>query len=292
MNTAMNIVNQTFNWSRFTATLRKELVENKRALIFTLVCVYGLLTMIMIIGNLVAPIEGGRSMAESLEMKMPQIMVISLLSFVIMISASLSFKNLTTKKGRTSLFTSPSSTLEKFLVNLLIYVVGMLVAYFACAQLADLTRIAALWAFRSDSFVVPGPINFLTGFNELVSSKAFIHQEFDTVFAGNMGWAFFISILASGGMYFMGSVLWPRLSLLKTFAASYAFETGVFIIAAPLFYFFGDMETFGKWMFDFITGGGFSMTMIIWTIVMAVVCYGLAWFLFKRKDVVSLKWWK
>ena len=34
------------------------------------------------------------------------------------------------------------------------------------------------------------------------------------------------------------------------------------------------------------------MTMIIWSIVMAVVCYGLAWFLFKRKDVVSLKWWK
>ena len=292
MNTAMNTVNQTFNWSRFTATLRKEILENKRALLFTLVGVYGLLTMLMIIGNLVTTIGGEESMTENIEMKMPQIMVISFLSFVIMISASLSFKNLTTKKGRTSLFTSPSSTLEKFLVNLLIYVVGMFVAYFACAQLADLTRIAALWAFRSDSIIVPGPINFLTGFNDLVSSKAFIARDFDTVFAGNKGWAFIISILASGGLYFMGSVLWPRLSLLKTFAASYAFEASVFIIAAPLFYFFGDMEAFGKWMLDFIGAGGFTTTMIIWTIVMAVVCYGLAWFLFKRKDVVSLKWWK
>ena len=33
MNTAMNTVNQTFNWSRFTAALRKELVENKRAIL-------------------------------------------------------------------------------------------------------------------------------------------------------------------------------------------------------------------------------------------------------------------
>lgn len=288
----MNTVNQTFNWSRFTATFRKEILENKRALLFTLVSIYGLLTMLMIIGNLVSTIGGGESMAEMTDMKTPQIMVISFLSFALTISASLSFKSLTTKKGRTSLFTSPSSTLEKFLVNLLIYVVGMFVAYFACAQLADLTRIAALCAFKSESFIVPGPINFLTGFNDLVSSKAFMAGDFDTVFAGNKGWVFVISVLASGGLYFMGSVLWPRLSFLKTFAATYAFEACVFIIAAPLFYFFGDMEAFGKWMLDFIGAGGFSMTMIIWSIVMAVVCYGLAWFLFKRKDVVSLKWWK
>ena len=34
--TTMNTVNQTFDWSRFTAALRKELVENKRAILFTL----------------------------------------------------------------------------------------------------------------------------------------------------------------------------------------------------------------------------------------------------------------
>lgn len=50
MNTS---VNQTFNWSRFTATLHKEAVENKRALLFTVIGVYGFLTLIMIMGNLV-----------------------------------------------------------------------------------------------------------------------------------------------------------------------------------------------------------------------------------------------
>ena len=47
----MNTVNQTFNWSRFVATLRKELVESKRGILITLLSVYGLLTMVMIIGN-------------------------------------------------------------------------------------------------------------------------------------------------------------------------------------------------------------------------------------------------
>ena len=52
MNTTMNTVNQIFDWSRFTATLRKEVVENWRPILFTLLGLYGLLTLIMIVGNL------------------------------------------------------------------------------------------------------------------------------------------------------------------------------------------------------------------------------------------------
>ena len=48
MNTTMNTVNQTFNWSRFMAALRKEIVENKRMLLFSVIGMYGLLSMIMI----------------------------------------------------------------------------------------------------------------------------------------------------------------------------------------------------------------------------------------------------
>lgn len=284
----MNTVNQTFNWSRFTAALRKEIVENKRALIFTLVCIYGFLTMIMIFGNLVTTLGGEEGMIEAVDvMKMPQVFVATILGFVIIISASMSFKNLTTKAGRTNLFTSPSSTLEKFIINLLIYVVGIFVAFFACAQLADLTRIAALWFFRGESLIVPGPINYLTIFNDFAAR----YEEMGN-FGNNMGWAFFASMVSGAGMYFMGSVLWPRLSLLKTFAGLYALEFIVFIIAAPLFFLFSDMETFGQWVFEVMIGGQFTKSMIIANIVIAIVTFGLAWYLFKHKDVVSLKWWK
>ena len=54
MNTTMNTVNQIFDWSRFTATLRKEVVENWRPIVFTLLGVYGLLTMFMILGNAIS----------------------------------------------------------------------------------------------------------------------------------------------------------------------------------------------------------------------------------------------
>ena len=160
----MNTVNQTFNWSRFMAALRKEIVENKRMLFFSVIGMYGLLTMMMILGNLIGHQPDFYTDPEF--NFVPKVMVGSLTTLVVCLSASLAFKNLKTKAGRTHYLSSPSSTLEKFLVNVLIYVVGMTVAYFICAQLADLTRIAALWWFKSDSFIVPGPINFLNSISE------------------------------------------------------------------------------------------------------------------------------
>lgn len=284
----MNTVNQTFDWSRFTATLRKELVENKRMLLFSVIGMYGLLTMIMIIGNLLAHQPEFFTYAEFTYI--PKTMVGSIATLVICISASLAFKNLKSKASRTYLFTSPSSTLEKFLVNVLIYVVGMLVAYFACAQLADLTRIAALWWFKSDTFYVPGPINFMNSISETV--RNFDELENVTHITSFMSIAMWIGLIANAGMFLLGSVIWPRLSALKTFAALYALQFVLFLIAMPIVLAIGDMEAFARWFLDFVSGGKFSISMIIWTSVQAIVFFALAWYLFKRKDVVSLKWWK
>ncbi len=285
----MNTVNQTFDWSRFTATLRKELVENKRGILFTIIGIYGLLTMFMIIGNLFTGTMGGEAF-EEFGTNTPKVFIGSIMSLVICVTASLAFRNLTSKTGRTYLLTSPSSTLEKFLVNVLIYVVGAIVVYLACAQLADLTRIAILWGFRSDTFYVPGPINFLDGVGATKYNFDNISELSD--FSRGIGIAMWISVIASAGFYMLGSALWPRLSLLKTFAAFYALEICLFIIAAPLFYFFGDMETLGHLFFNFVMDGNFSITLVAINVVYALVAWCLAWYIFKHKDVVSLKWWK
>lgn len=285
MNTS---VNQTFDWSRFTATLRKEVIENKRALLFTVISVYGFLTLIMILGNIITGI--GDEIYEVMSNHTPQSFVGSLLGFVVCVSASLAFRNLTTKTGRASMFTTPSSMLEKFLVNVLIYAVGIIVAFFACAQLADLTRIAALFLFKSDSFYVPGPINFLNCFSYMAGNIDNIDELADV--STGIKAVMWIGIMSNAGLYLLGSVIWPRLSLLKTFAAVYAIEFAVFIIAAPLFYFFGDMESMTKWFIGYITGGKFSISMICIMAVQTILYFSLAWYLFKRKDVISLKWWK
>ena len=284
----MNTVNQTFDWSRFTAALRKELVENKRAILFTLLGTFGLLTIIMILGNFISGTHD--AVYESLTYCVPQKFVYMFFSFAIIIVASLAFRKLTSKTGRIEMFTSPSSMLEKFLVNAVIYVIGYIVAFFICTQLADLTRIAVLWLFRDEYLIVPGPINFLNlipdavdGFG--IGSGAEIPGDPSKWMTINL----IIGLLAGPGLFLLGSIVWPRLSLLKTFAAVYGLETilGItfMIVAINL-----NMETVGWWIINHLEQIMIAMT--IFTVIQLILYWGLSWYLFKRKDVVSLKWWK
>ncbi len=284
----MNTVNQTFDWSRFTAALRKELVENKRAILFTLLGTFGLLTIIMILGNLSTSTHD--AVYESLTYCVPQKFVYMFLGLAIMIVASLAFRKLTSKTGRIEMFTSPASMLEKFLVNALIYVIGYIVAFFICAQLADLTRIAVLWFFKDEYLIVPGPINFLNLIPDAVDgfgfgSAAEIPGEPTKWMTINL----MIGLLAGPGLFLLGSIVWPRLSLLKTFAAVYGLETilGItfMIVAINL-----NMETVGWWVINHLEQIMIAMT--IFTVFQLILYWGLSWYLFKRKDVISLKWWK
>lgn len=284
----MNTVNQTFDWSRFTAALRKELVENKRAILFTLLGTFGLLTIIMILGNLSTSTHD--AVYESLTYCVPQKFVYMFLGLAIMIVASLAFRKLTSKTGRIEMFTSPSSMLEKFLVNTLIYVIGYLVAFFICAQLADLTRIAVLWFFKDEYLIVPGPINFLNLIPDAVDgfgfgSAAEIPGEPSKWMTINL----IIGLLAGPGLFLLGSIVWPRLSLLKTFAAVYGLETilGItfMIVAINL-----NMVPVGWWIINHLEQIMIAMT--IFTVFQLIIYWGLSWYLFKHKDVISLKWWK
>lgn len=281
----MNTVNQVFNWGRFTSALRKEAVENNRTLMFTVLGVYALLSIFMILGNLVIGMEEDvRNMSDG---STPHYTVVGfILMFAICVVASFSFKKLTRKTGRIDMFTSPTSTLEKFLVNVTIYVLGFFVVFFICAQLADLTRVAVLWAFRND-IIVPGPINFLPTISHAYELTPLSNMS-------GISQIFAFGLLANAGLFLLGSVVWPRLSFLKTFAAMYAVEivlTILFIIGTSIV---GKENTFAllSWIGDAIEKGTFIYWMAGLVLAQLILYWGLAWYLFKRKDVISLKWWK
>lgn len=283
----MNTVSQTFNWSRFVATLRKEIVENRRTIVFSVIGIYAMLTIFMILGNLTtaSPYENSIIM----EGNVPQAFVFMLLSIVVIVMSSMAFKGLTTKAGRSNLMMSPSSSLEKYLVNVLIYVVAMFVLFFVCAQLADLTRIAVLKPFEDKDFVVPGPINFM-------NAETFAFMDGGAKSSGDVacwiGLSMFIGTIANAAMYFLGSVVWPRLSLLKTFVTIFAIQSALLIVFIVLINVCAEPQAFGRWFRDFMRFGGFFKLSCVISTVLAVVSFALSWILFKRKDVVSLKWWK
>ena len=298
MSRAMNTTNQIFNWKRFTAALRKEVVENKRQLILVLLSIFLFFTVFMVLGNIISNEINTYSSEdeEMMEELMPSIFIMSVYSFLVIIVASLAFRNLTSKTGRVMLFTSPSSMTEKFIVNLVIYVVGAFVAFLVCAQLADLARIVVLTPFKSKTFGVPGPMNFFSSLFDSSSNALSINNIFEEsdINESSMKIMVILSIFLAPAIYFMGSVLWPRLSLLKTFAAQQVLNGIVSFIVLAIFaapFLYGLSK-------DNLTKADASSLMNSINVsnyisyAIALICWYGAWYLFKRKDVVSLKWWK
>ena len=270
--------NQVFDWGRFTLTLRREICENWRQLSLSLLAIYGALSAMMILGNIMT---GGTSggMEESLRASV----VVGAFSFLSIIVASLSFHGLSTKTGRIAMFTSPSSMVEKFAANVLIYIVGFWVAFFLCAHLADFTRILVLSPFRDIDFLVPGPINFIS---EMGSSSNFI----SFVGFSDMGmWQaiFWLSLLASQVIYLLGSVVWPHLSFLKTFGLIYAIEMVLGVLLLLSVSIFSSLKEFGRWVYELVSSGDFFAYQMPWVILQLVVGGVLAWWCFKHKDVIS-----
>ena len=292
--------NQIFDWGRFTAALRKEVVENKRQLLLIVASIFLFFMVSMILGNIISNSVNKMSDPEGQEVMnfMPAIFVSVVYTVIVIVVASLSFRNLTSKTGRVALFTSPASMTEKFAVNLVIYVIGAFVAFLVCAQLADLVRIAILKPFETKNFLVPGPMNFFTiltgssfdmmGLSDIFETEV-LESQFHTFKLMSV-----LSIILGPAMFFMGSVLWPRWSVLKTFAAQQIINGVVnffimLIFAMPLLYYGADHKTFTEADTSNLVHGISIGSYIISAI--CLVCWFGAWYLFKRKDVVSLKWW-
>jgi len=276
--------NQIFQWNRFVAALRKEVVENWRMLLFSIIGIYSVSVLFMILGNLMT---SGSMDTEPVRL-LPYNFAYLLFSFGGIIFASIAFHGLKSKAGRIELLTSPSSTLEKFLVNVIIYVLGFIIVCPILLQLADLTRIACLMPWEGNNLHVPGPINFLATINEFAHQNDYLWSN---EFSHQLTTAMYISILAGPAMYLLGSIIWPRLSFLKTFAATYAIETILVVLFMIGVSIFSDMRTVAQWVYDHLQSGSIMLGMTIFAIVQLVFFFALAWWLWKRKDVISLKWW-
>lgn len=292
-----NASNQIFNWQRFTTALRKEVVENKRQLLLGLLAMYLAFTVLMVLGNVIASNMFDSNVSSNVLMKvLPAAFVATVYTIIVAIAASLAFRQLTSKSGRIALFTSPSSNVEKFMVNLLIYVIGAAIAFFACAQLADLTRVIVLTPFKTPAFEVPDPMNYFSILLGSTAAMKSVGQEMLKDSASFYRATMIASLFLGPAIYFMGSVLWPRWAVVKSFACQQLINITLSFISWGIMLVTGHFslmslnastapEDFTLFLEKFTrinTYFGFAICTLFWVV---------SWFLFKRKDIISLKWW-
>lgn len=262
MSTAMSTTNQTFNWKRFSNALRKELSENKVTLLLSLLAIFLYFAFTLTIDNMLS-----RGMKDlSLD---PMIIF-----FFIGIFASMGFRGLLSKGKRTDYLAMPVSNAEKFTVNALIYVIGGIVAVIACIYLADLARMAILWHKRDETFLVFG----LSAFANVTTKWVDTTGEFLPCLP-----KFLLNCLWYSSVFMLGSIVWPKRSLLKTGTVVICYFMLVFVMLT-LIHINDDAE-----LEEAISQ--FDKVEISIDCVVIALCWVGGWFLFKGKDVITRKWW-
>lgn len=194
----------------FALTLRHYIVTNQKLLLF------GGMSVIFVswmIGALMGYFDGGGTGVS-------QVAYFTLFGCTWIVAASIAFSTLKTKEGRISQLMMPTSATAKFLVHWLVMVPGLIVliaiSYYSAEGLRILTDILAN---NRDEITAPLRIlNPLTVFDMLGGFRA------ASLFY------FFGSIFLSQATFMFGSVLWPKLSFLKTLVALWVLEAALSII--------------------------------------------------------------
>lgn len=257
----MDTTNQIFNWKRFTAALRKEWVENRTVLLLVIAVTFLLYAVI--------PPTKNFTRGEMIYFFLINYGFVALACIV----PSLANRQLKSKTGRIELLTVPTSMFEKFAVGITIYIIGFFVAFVICVQLADLFRYA-ISGFKM------APDHLFKCMDTLDDFRYYMHD----------GPLYFTwtALVSTAPLFFLGSVLWPRWSVIKTLALTIA---GTIILQ---FMFIGVKAMMGEHLdLDTIDSNAQYIVMTdVVNIIILIVSLVLAWYLLKRKDIVSLKWWK
>lgn len=203
-----------FSESRFLLLLRKEVLENWKTFLLRMLVVYGILAIIMVWQasyHYTASI-GFERIQHRIYLFGIQLFVVSTFVFGI-VSASRMMEGMNSKSRRISTLMLPATMSEKFLVRTLLYAVISLLAYVLVFMLADFTRSIIYWVICLPDLP---RIGLLPIFDYLVDSETtsgFFHTQSECLLVV-MFFLFFQSLFA------LGSCIWPRLALQKTFAVS------------------------------------------------------------------------
>lgn len=136
---------------------------------------------------------------------------------IVTIGASLAFNNMKNKEGRINAIMLPVPVYQKFLVRWLTCVPLLLIVVLIGCLLGDSARIVVYKLMIRFSDYSPAYDSWYTD----TTAVSFIITNFrdDAEAIGLMVNLFIWCLLSSQAIYFLGSVVWPKLSFIKTWAA-------------------------------------------------------------------------
>lgn len=208
-----------------------------------------------------------------------KLMTFLLIGFSILAGSKM-FSAISSRSERHSTLQLPASQLEKFLTWLTIYLPLFLITLFACFYIAEICRvlwIAAFTDYARNAHIMP--LKFLLTLTSYDPQSTITYSGDDTLLIAFT----FCGAVVNNAVYALGSVLFPKLSLLKTFG-----------IYTALIIIYGTMASLG--IETFLANGGSSRidsgtdAIIIVVGISAAICiylYRIAYARYKESEIIN-----
>lgn len=263
--------------SRFMNLCRKNMVESWKTNLLRVVLMYGVMTVIFVWSGYFAY----KGLSPDAPDPMIKTSLYVFLWFGVIcgcISASLTMENMKTKTSRLSALMTPATPFEKYfsrwLVSTIVYIVVFIIAF----KLADYTRVAVYSIAYPESNIAVTQLKYLFATN---GDYAFMR------YGGKEIRALLLIYFLFQSCFILGSSIWPKNSLIKTFVAGFVIMTlQGFVLGGVAQLLFGT-TTFSSKMSPMDFQDSSTNLGLIWVSVMILLNWTLAYFRFKESEIIN-----
>lgn len=295
--TIMTTVNQTFSAPRFGRFLKKYIGENYRQLLLFSALILGLMLFMAIFTTLTS-FKDARTILETNQQmfaalnedswisfldKYPFVMypyktyhntidtwLIIIPMFMMAIAASFAFSRCGNKEGRLREFMIPASQLEKFLASFSIYILGAWVV------------VMVSWLIAR--YGVPFAMDIFTPYGAFYRPWSLTENLSKSGTANNFYTACVELALFIQSLFLLGSVLWPKISYIKTFGAGFLVTAAIGLTVIATSSVLGNSDLgFGRpapWIID-------PSFYLMLGVILSIVNYVIAYFRYRELDLTN-----
>lgn len=248
----------------FMLTLRKEVIENRKALMIGIGSCWGLC---MLLGAFLGLLRMGGGARE--------VYFFFFMCFLIAgIIGSLTFSNMKTKTGRISSILLPATPIEKFFIRWLAVVPGLLIVLILGFYIGDASRIITSWIDGAQMG---------SHYYRIVDIWRIVMHSFGESNMSIMMSCFLIcSYFFTQALYIYGAILWPKLSYVKTLLALWVLEMAL----GPAFIFILKHIGFSFNMLTYAQAMSILWIACTLLVVLTLALYFLTYLRFKNSQVI------
>lgn len=289
--------NKFFSFSRIAMVMKREIMENWKTNLYRLIGIYAAFALVMVLTMSKQVTYSDSQMAFQHYCSN----IMGTFAFIIgifgIVYAANIMENMITKEKRIAFLMLPATMIEKFVARFLIVTVGLAVAVFVAASLAEITRYLLLPLFN-----VPETFHQSVLYNLLSMASVDGEQIYrGSGYAMNMpyqnwlgelcGWAF---LLWSHSLYILGGNYWYKKPFLKTLGALMLISILFSVLSVHILSWIGDdnMRSFSEWLetnFQWMTLNKLLSLGVAFFSAFTMFNWWLSYQLFTRSQVVKPK---